>query len=319
MPDAQSILGFDGAGLHQNVAGFDESPVEGPLATNFVCKPNLQVSDRECQGRRANPRKIAADHVGLAAFGGIVALNKEISAGKLGGFRMFNLNDILQSAQGGQAINNLAKQFGLSPEQAQAAVQALLPAISAGLAKAATQPGALGAVISAITDSDHQASYSSPTAAQSPTAVQKGNDALSQILGSSHIVQQIAQQASRVTGLRADLLVQMLPVIVSTALGGLATSLHNQGLGGVLGQLASAVEQGNVGTAGGSGTGTGLIGILTNLLGSLFGGAKTGDTSSVNSGLNTLTQMFRTGTLPASITQSGLQESIDKILSSGKP
>jgi hypothetical protein len=252
----------------------------------------------------------------LAAFSGVVALNKEMSAGKLGGFRMFNLNDILQSAQGGQAINNLAKQFGLSPEQAQAAVQALLPAISAGLAKAATQPGALGAVISAIADSDHQASYSSPTAAQSPTAVQKGNDALSQILGSSHIVQQIAQQASRVTGLRADLLVQMLPVIVSTVLGGLATSLHNQGLGGVLGQLASAVEQGNVGTAGGSGTGTGLIGILTNLLGSLFGGAKTGDT---NSGLNTLTQMFRTGTLPASVTQSGLQESIDKILSSGKP
>jgi hypothetical protein len=295
--------------------------LRGPRATNFVCKPNLQVSDRECQSRRANPRKIAADHVGSAAFSGVTALNQEMSAGKLGGFRMFNLNDILQSAQGGQAINNLAKQFGLSPEQAQAAVQALLPALSAGLAKAATQPGALGAVISAITDSDHQASYSNPAAAQSPTAVQKGNDALSQILGSSHIVQQIAQQASRVTGLRADLLVQMLPVIVSTALGGLATSLHNQGLGGVLGQLASAVEQGNVGTAGGSGTGTGtgLIGILTNLLGSLFGGAKTGDTSSVNSGLNTLTQMFRTGSLPASITQSGLQESIDKILSSGKP
>jgi hypothetical protein len=234
---------------------------------------------------------------------------------------VFNLNDILQSAQGGQAINNLAKQFGLSPEQAQAAVQALLPALSAGLAKCATQPGALGAIISAITDTDHQASYSNPAAAQSPTAVQKGNDALSQILGSSHIVQQIAQQASRVTGLRADLLVPMLPAIVSIVLGGLATSLHNQGLGGVLGQLASAVDQGNVGAAGGSGAGTGagIMGILSNLLGSLFGGAKTGDTSSVNSGLNALTQMFRTGTLPASVTQSGLQESIDKILSSGKP
>jgi hypothetical protein len=237
--------------------------------------------------------------------------------GNEGGFRMFNLNDILQSAQGGQAINNLAKRFGLSPEQAQAAVQALLPALSAGLAKAATQPGALGKIISAITDSDHQASYSDPNAAQSPTAVQKGNDALSQILGSSHIVQQIAAQASRVTGLRADLLVQMLPVIVSTLLGGLATSLHNQGLGGVLGQLASAVEQGNLGASAGSGSG--LMGILTNLLGGLFGGAKTGDTSSVSSGLNTLTQMFRTGSLPASITQSGLQDSINKILSSGRP
>ncbi len=230
---------------------------------------------------------------------------------------MFNLNDILQSAQGGQAINNLAKQFGLSPEQAQAAVQALIPALSAGLAKCATQPGALGSIISAITDPNHQASYSSPAAAQSPTAVQKGNDALSQIFGSSHIVQQIAQQASRVTGLRADLLVQMLPVIASMVLGGLATSLHNQGLSNVLGQLASAVEQGNLGSA--LGSSTGIMGLLSSLLGSLFGGAKAGDTSSLNSGLNALTQMFKPGALPTSVTQSGLQESIDKILSSGRP
>ena len=230
---------------------------------------------------------------------------------------MFNLNDILQSAQGGQAINNLAKQFGLSPEQAQAAVQALIPALSAGLAKCATQPGALGSIISAITDPNHQASYSSPAAAQSPTAVQKGNDALSQIFGSSHIVQQIAQQASRVTGLRADLLVQMLPVIASMVLGGLATSLHNQGLSNVLGQLASAVEQGNLGSA--LGSSTGIMGLLSSLLGSLFGGAKAGDTSSLNSGLNALTQMFKPGALPTSVTQSGLQELIDKILSSGRP
>lgn len=230
---------------------------------------------------------------------------------------MFNLNDILQNAQGGQAINNLAKQFGLSPEQAQAAVQALIPALSAGLAKCATQPGALGSIISAIRDPDHQASYSSPAAAQSPTAVQKGNDALSQIFGSSHIVQQIAQQASRVTGLRADLLVQMLPVIASVVLGGLAASLHNQGLGNVLGQLASAVEQGNLGSA--LGSSAGITGLLSSVFGSLFGGAKAGDASSLNSGLNALTQMFKSGTLPASVTQSGLQESIGRILSTGKP
>lgn len=233
---------------------------------------------------------------------------------------MFNLNDILQSAQGGQAINNLAKRFGLSPAQAQAVVQALIPAISAGLAKAATDPGTLGKVISAVTDSDHQASYSSPTAAQSPTATQKGSDALSQILGSSHIVQQIAQQVARVTGLRSDVIMQMMPAIISVVLGGLAASLRNQGLDNVLSQLASAVQQGNLGSA--LGSSGGIMGILSSLLGSLFGGAKTGDTSStssLSSAVNALTQMFKPGTLPASVTQSGLSESIDKILSSGRP
>jgi hypothetical protein len=227
---------------------------------------------------------------------------------------MFNLNDILQSAQGGQAINNLAQRFGISPEQAQAAVQALIPALSAGLAKCATDPGALGSIISALVDGTHQASFSNPGAAQSPAAVQKGNDALTQILGSSHIVQQIAQQASAVTGLRADLLVQMLPVIVSIVLGGLATSLHNQGLSGVLGKLASAAQQGNLGAALGGG---GLMGMLNNILAS-FSGGKPGDSSTLSSGIGALTKMFQTGTLPASVTQSGLQDAIGKILSSGR-
>jgi hypothetical protein len=230
---------------------------------------------------------------------------------------MFNLNDILQSAQGGQAINNLAQRFGLSPEQTQAAVQALIPALSAGLAKCAMEPGALGSIISAITDVDHQASFSSPAAAQSPNAVQKGNEALTQIFGSSHIIQQIVQQAARVTGLRPDLLTQMLPVIASMVLGGLATSLHNQGLGGILSQLATAVQQGNLGTV--TGSSSGIMGILTNLFGGLFGGAKPGESPSLNSGINALTQMFQPGALPASVTQSGLQDSIDKILSSGRP
>ena len=35
-----------------------------------------------------------------------------------------NLNEIIQAAQGGQGVTNLASQFGLSPEQTQAAIQA---------------------------------------------------------------------------------------------------------------------------------------------------------------------------------------------------
>ncbi len=182
---------------------------------------------------------------------------------------MLNLNDILQSAQGGQAINNLAQRFGISPDQAQAAVQALIPALSAGLAKCAAQPGALGSIISAITDPDHQASFSSSAGGQSPATAQKANDALSQILGSSNIVQQIAQQAARVTGLRPDLLAQMLPVVASMALGGIATSLRNQGLGSVLERLATAAQQGDPGAAAGSG---GTHGNCEQPLGRLIGG-----------------------------------------------
>lgn len=234
---------------------------------------------------------------------------------------MFNLNDILQSAQGGQAINNLAQRFGLSPEQAQAAVQALIPAISAGLTRAASNPGSLGSVISAVTDSTHQASFNDPNTAQSSAATQKSNDTLSQILGSNHIIQQIVQRASAVTGIRPDILMQMLPVIATIAMGGMAESLKNQGLSGMLGQLASAAEQGNLGSVlGGAGSsGGGLMGMLNGILGSLFGGssassgAGAGNTS-LNSALNSLTNMFQTGNLPSNISKSGLQDEIGKIL-----
>ena len=53
-----------------------------------------------------------------------------------------NLNDIIQAAQGGQGVANLATQFGLTPDQAQAAVQALTPAFSTALQKVTSDPSA---------------------------------------------------------------------------------------------------------------------------------------------------------------------------------
>jgi hypothetical protein len=228
---------------------------------------------------------------------------------------MFNLSEIIQNAQDGKAVDNLAQQFGITPEQAQTAVHSLIPAISAGLLQKAQSAG-LGGIISAITDPDHQASFSNSDAAPSDAAVQKGNDVVNDMFGSNHITQQIVQQASAVTGLRPDMLAQMLPVVVSIALGGLAKSAQNQGFGGVLGQLASTVEQGNLGAAGQSG---GIIGIVTGILGSLFGGAPAaGSGSAAQQGtLDNLTKMFQPGSLPAEIANSGLSDQIGKILGGG--
>jgi hypothetical protein len=200
----------------------------------------------------------------------------------------FDLNEILQNAQGGHAISNLAQQFGISQEQAQAATRVLVDAVAAGLAKCATEPNALGPIISAIADGDHTASFSNPP---SPQAVQKGSDALTQIFGSNHIVQQIAQQASRFAGLRPDLLVQMLPVIVSILFGGLATSLRNQGLGTVLDHLLEIVKQ------------------VRSPLGTPY------DSAVLSTSLDTLTRMLQPGALRPSATQSGQQDEIAKILS----
>jgi hypothetical protein len=240
---------------------------------------------------------------------------------------MFNLSEIINNAQGGKAVDNLAQQFGITPDQAQSAVQALIPAISGGLMQKVGQSGDLGGIISALTDPTHHAAFANADAAQSDATAEKGGDTVNDMFGSSHIANQIAQQASSVTGIRPDVLMQMMPVLVSIVLGGLAKSAQNQGFGGMLGQLAQAAQQGNLGNLGqglgqsGGAAGGGLIGMLGGLLGGLFGGnsAASGSAGSANqNALDNLTKMFQPGNLPPQIAQSGLSDEISKILGGNK-
>jgi hypothetical protein len=217
---------------------------------------------------------------------------------------MFSLNEIFQNAQGGKAAENLATQFGLSPEQVDSAVSALLPALSMAFLSKLKDPGALGGLVSTLNDGQHTSTFASADAAQTPATADKGNDILGQLFGSNHIVTQIAQQAASITGLRAEVLVQMLPVIVSVIAGGLATSLKNQGLGGLFSQLAG-------GAAGQQGQQGGLIGILSSLFGGLFGGS---GSANLQSGLDSLNKILQPGTPGA----TGLEDEIGKILGSSR-
>ena len=57
---------------------------------------------------------------------------------------MASLYETLSDAQQGEAIAGLGREFGLTPEQTQAAVESLLPAISLGLKQSTATPGGLG-------------------------------------------------------------------------------------------------------------------------------------------------------------------------------
>jgi hypothetical protein len=218
---------------------------------------------------------------------------------------MSNLNDIIQAAQGGQGINNLAQQFGLSPEQAQAAINAIIPGLSAGLQKQAGSLDGLGSLINSLNQGVHQQTYTAPQGVP-PGA---GSSALGQIFGNSQILNQIIQQAAAASGVNAAVLQQMLPVLVSMVLGGMFHSMANQGLSGILGQLANAVNQGGLGSAVGPMPGAaapaGAAGggsILANILGSMFGGrtapastTATPQSQAIQAGLEALTKMMQPG------------------------
>ena len=248
-----------------------------------------------------------------------------------------NLNDIIQSAQGGQGINNIAQQFGISPEQAQAAIQAMLPGLSHGLQNQASS-GGLGDILSHLTNPQNQQSYTDPNAAASPAAAQAGGNVLGQIFGNNEIAQKIAQNAAQHAGLSADLMQQMMPVIASMVMGGLFHSASNQGLGGMLGQLTG---QGNLGAilgqmmGGGqaqpgapaqASTGGGLGGMLGGVLGGLFGGGAAGapkmpggiDPATVQAGMEALTKMFGHGVQAPAGQMSGLQDILGQMMGGAK-
>ena len=57
---------------------------------------------------------------------------------------MFNLYEILRNAHEGRGLENLASQFHLTPAEADAAVKAIVPELSAGLLKQSSEPVAFG-------------------------------------------------------------------------------------------------------------------------------------------------------------------------------
>jgi hypothetical protein len=144
------------------------------------------------------------------------------------------LGQLLQGAMGGgQAqggaspidVSGLAAQFGLTPDQANAAVGALLPAVLGGI-KSAESSGALGQV-AAVADA---------TAAPA-TDVDAGNNILGQIFGSKDVSRSVATAASAQTGISDTVMKAMLPIVA----GLVAQQVSKKMGGGVMGGIAASV------------------------------------------------------------------------------
>ena len=230
------------------------------------------------------------------------------------------LNDIIQAAQGGQGVNNLAAQFGLTPDQVQAAMRAAMPAFSQGLQRAGQDPGALGGVLSQMTSGVHQGAFTGPT---QPSGA-AGGDVLGQIFGSPQIATQISQTVSQASGISPQVIQQMMPVFASMLMGGLAHAMNSQGLGGALKDLANAAN-----TSGGLGSvlpggqqqtdqGGGLGGLISSVLGGLLGGGQVGanpQSASMQAGLDGLTNMFASGVQSAQSHQQAISDILGSISS----
>ena len=155
---------------------------------------------------------------------------------------MMNLFEMMQQAQNGQAMQNLSRQYGLSQQQTQAAIEALLPAFSMGLQRQTQDPYAFGSLAQMMTASPFGRIFDANGDGIPDNARSAGNDVLSQLFGSKEVSNAVAAQAAATSGVGQAILKQMLPIIASMVMGGLFKSVNSQGMGGILGQFTEMMR-----------------------------------------------------------------------------
>jgi len=170
-----------------------------------------------------------------------------------------NLLDMIMQAQGGQVAKNAGSQLGLNAKQSQSAIAALLPAISSALKNNTGNPQGLQSLLGALQGGQHEQYLDKPDIYANAGTRNAGNAILGKLFGSKEVSRAVAGRAAKQTGIGADILKKMLPMVATMAMGSLSKQTRQPSMASQLAGLA----------LGGGGRQSGGLG---SLLGALTGG-----------------------------------------------
>ncbi len=170
------------------------------------------------------------------------------------------ITDILASTGG---LQSMARELGVSEDQAATGAAALLPAILGGFKKEATsQPTGLEG-LGGVLETLGGGGLLDDVVASHPTNISRGNDVLGKIFGSKDVSRTVAQSAAQRSGLDPSLLKKMLPMLAMLVAGFMArqrgsgnaaqASPGGGGLGGMIGSMLGGKTAGSTGGLGGLG------------------------------------------------------------------
>lgn len=144
---------------------------------------------------------------------------------------MMPLYDMMMNAQNGDAMQAMARQFGLNQSQMEQAMAALMPAFSTGLKRNASNPMDMSNFLAALASGNHARYFENMQNAFSPQAMQEGNGILGHLFGSKEVSRAVAAQAEAATGIGQEIFKQMLPVLATSIMGGLFKQATGQASG----------------------------------------------------------------------------------------
>ena len=147
---------------------------------------------------------------------------------------MIPLFDMMMQAQNGNAMDVMAKQFGLAQEQMAKATAALMPVFSTALKRNTANPYDFSSFLAAMSNGNYAQYFEDMNKAFTPQGLADGHTALNQLFGSQDMLQAISGQAAQITGIGQEIYKQMLPVVASAIMGGLFKQASGQ-MGGQMG------------------------------------------------------------------------------------
>lgn len=156
---------------------------------------------------------------------------------------MFNLLDLMRAAQGGAAMENMSRQFGLSLDQTRRATEALMPAFALGFQRNTGDPMGFANLLRMMGSGQYAGFFEQPGLAFTPRALAEGNQILGQLFG-PEVSRQVADQAAAWSGVAPDLMRQMMPPVAAMLMGGLFKSAASEGVADMFEQFAKLLRGG---------------------------------------------------------------------------
>lgn len=163
-----------------------------------------------------------------------------------------NLLNILLDSQNSPAIEQLARNFGLSESATLGAVAQMAPALTRGMQRNIGNPQGIEELMGALSKGNHQRYVDQPETLGDDGTVADGNAILGHLFGSKDVSRQVASQAAAQTGLDDGMLKKMLPVLASMVMGSMSKQASAGNLsgggqaGGLLASLLDSDKDGSV-------------------------------------------------------------------------
>lgn len=129
------------------------------------------------------------------------------------------IEDSLRSAKGQQLVAKVAAAFGIDEQKADAAIQSLGNELNLRIQRAMLSRGGVADIASLVTAPGAQAALANPESLASSDVADNGNQVLDVLTGSKHASRGIAARTASSTGLDADTVEKLLPVVANLLIG----------------------------------------------------------------------------------------------------